>query len=121
MSLFDRVKGWFGGAAGGQDGFVAEGDAARVLDALKTVLDPEVGIDIVSMGLVREIDVDGEGNARVRMTLSTAGCPVGPMIQGQVEEAVRGAGFTPEVAMEFDPPWSPDDMTPEGRARLRAR
>lgn len=110
MTLFDRLRAWFSPPPPPS----WEGPLRAVLSA---VVDPELGIDIVSMGLVREVDVEGEV-ARVRMTLSTRGCPVGPSIVEQVEGALMGAGYTPEVTLEFDPPWTPADITAEGRARL---
>lgn len=120
MSFFDTVRGLFTGDTPAPAGLAAaEGDAGRVVAELLGVLDPELGIDIVNMGLVREVEIGEDGRARVRMTLSTPGCPVGPAIVEEVEEAVRAAGFEPDVEVEFDPPWSPDQMSAEGRARLR--
>lgn len=85
--------------------------------ALATVVDPEFGLDIVSMGLVREVSVDGD-RCRVPMTLTTRGCPVGPLLVEEVGRALRAQGLESEVELEFDPPWSPEDMDPAARARL---
>lgn len=92
-------------------------DPRHVIEALRQVIDPEVGVDIVNMGLVREVTVDEDRTAHVIMTLTTEGCPVGPAIVEEVAEAVAAAGFEPDLDLVFDPPWTPDDMTPEGRAR----
>jgi ring-1,2-phenylacetyl-CoA epoxidase subunit PaaD len=100
--------------------FEAGGDKGRVLEALRGVDDPEMQLSIVDLGLVRELHIEG-GAARVVMTLTTRGCPLVGVIQSQVEDAVRGAGFAPEVEMVFDPPWSPEDMSEAGRAALARR
>jgi len=100
--------------------FEAEGDVGRILDAIRGVEDPEMQVSIVEMGLVREIVID-EGGALVVMTLTTSGCPLVGVIRGQVEDAVRGAGFEPTVEMTFSPPWSPEDMSSAGRAALAQR
>lgn len=92
-------------------------DPRHVIEALRTVIDPELGVDIVNLGLVREVVVDEDRTAHVRMTLTTEGCPVGPAIVDEVAQAVAAAGFEPDLDLVFDPPWTPDDMTPEGRAR----
>lgn len=90
-------------------------DPVRV--ALRSVLDPEFGADIVSMGLIRGVEVEG-ARCRIRMTLTTRGCPVGPLIVGEVEAAVRRIGLEPEVELHWDPPWSPAEMEPAARERL---
>ena len=89
-------------------------------DALRTVIDPELGVDIVSLGLVRELTVEG-AKGDVRMTLSTKGCPVGPAIVAEVTDALRAVGVAAEVTLEFEPPWSPDDITAAGRRALGMR
>jgi metal-sulfur cluster biosynthetic enzyme len=92
-------------------------EAGPLLDAIRTVIDPEIGIDIVSMGLIRGIAVQGD-LAIVQMTLSTRGCPVGPALMAQVVDALNSIGQKAEVELTFDPPWTPADITPEGRAAL---
>ena len=124
MSLFDRVKSWIGAEPS-----LPPPPAPRVgppptadelLEALRVVFDPEIGIDVVSMGLVRGVEViDGEG--RVNMTLSTEGCPVGPLILREVEDVVRQQGLVARVELGFDPPWSPADIEPGARAGLGRR
>lgn len=123
MSLLDRVKAWVGTEPAAPVPAAPAGpppDADGLREALRVVLDPEIGVDVVSMGLIREIEVV-EGHARIDMTLSTAGCPVGPLIVGEVEEVVRSAGLIPQVVVGFDPPWTPDDMDPIARASLGRR
>ena len=88
--------------------------------ALKTVDDPELGIDIVNLGLVYEIDIDDDNNVKVEFTLTTMGCPIGPMIDEQIKQAtahIEGIGeVTSELVMY--PPWSPEKMSPLARSAL---
>ena len=104
----------------------ADGEAApipmteeSVREALKAVVDPELGINIVDLGLVYEITLDG-GHADVQYTLTTMGCPIGPLIEAQMQEALaKLEGFesiTPELM--FRPPWTPEMMTDEAKAAL---
>ena len=121
MSLWDKLSHWIAGepapppAPAPREGPPPDADELR--EALRMVVDPEIGIDIVSMGLVRGISVEGD-QARIDMTLSTPGCPVGPLIVGEVEEVVRMQGLWPTVELGFDPPWSPADIDPAARGRM---
>lgn len=120
MSLWDRWKRW-GAAPAPQEAPRSDGpppDEAGLREALRGVVDPEVGVDIVSMGLIRQIAIE-DGQARVDMTLSTRGCPVGDLLVGEVEAVIREAGLQPEVALVWDPPWSPADMDPAAARRIR--
>jgi metal-sulfur cluster biosynthetic enzyme len=95
-------------------------DEEAVRAALSTVIDPEVGIDIVNLGLIYDVRIDA-GGARVTMTMTTPACPLGPHIQEQAETAIRRAWpEAPSVVVEivWSPPWSPDRMTREARAQL---
>lgn len=122
MSLWDKLSTWIGAEPPRPtDRAPHQGaplDAEGLRELLYAVLDPELGIDIVSMGLVRDITVDGD-EARVLMTLSTPGCPVGPLIVSEVEQMIRQGGREPKVELSFDPPWTPDDIVPEARGRVR--
>ncbi len=91
-----------------------------VIEALKTVDDPELGIDIWSLGLVYEVDVDDGGNVKIDFTLTTMGCPIGPMIDEQIKEATAGIEGIAEVTTELVmyPPWSPDKMSPLAKSAL---
>ncbi len=117
MSLFDRVTHWFAPNPAQPEHRPPPPEAGPILDALHGVYDPEVNIDIVSMGLVRGIARDGN-DVVVRMTLSTRGCPMGPAIVADVVAALESIGLNAEVELEFDPPWTVDDLTAEGRAKL---
>ncbi len=84
---------------------------------LKEVKDPEIGLSIVDMGLIYDIEIEGKF-AKVTMTLTTPMCPMGGLIMSQVKEAIKKAGFEPEIDLVFDPPWGPDKLTPELRKKL---
>ena len=92
----------------------------EVQEALKTVDDPELGIDIVNLGLVYEIDVDDDNNVKVDFTLTTMGCPIGPMIDEQIKQVTGGIEGIGEVTSELVmyPPWSPEKMTPLAKSAL---
>ncbi len=93
----------------------------EVWEALKVVTDPEIGIDVVNLGLVYGVDIE-DHNVKVRMTLTSMGCPATGLIEFQAKEAVGTVDGVDEVVVEFsfDPPWSPDRMTEEGRDMLQA-
>jgi metal-sulfur cluster biosynthetic enzyme len=91
----------------------------RVREALKQVEDPEVGLNIVDLGLVYEIEVDG-GSVSVRMTLTSPGCPVGPQLLNgskMVVQELEGVEQV-EIQLVWEPFWSPDRINPEYRAIL---
>src|SRR6185437_8011462 len=91
-----------------------------VRGALSLVDDPELGVDIVSLGLVYAIGVDDQGRADVVFSLTSMGCPIGPMIeQDIVEAALRVDGIsTVRPHLVFDPPWSPEKMADEVKFAL---
>lgn len=115
MSVIDQLKKWLGPAPVPDP--LPPLEPGPLLDALRTVLDPEVGIDIVSLGLIRSITEDAD-KVHVLMTLSTQGCPAGPAIVDDVVEALRAIGHEADVEVTFDPPWTMEDISPEGRERL---
>lgn len=92
----------------------------QVTEALMTVNDPELGIDIINLGLVYEIDVNEAGDVKVDFTLTTMGCPIGPMIDEQIKEATAHIPGIGEVTTELVmyPPWAPEKMTPLARSAL---
>lgn len=91
----------------------------QVLEALKQVYDPEIPVDIVNLGLVYDVAID-DGIVRVKMTMTSPGCPVGDFLAGEVERAVRALGGVDAVGVEFvwDPPWTPERMSPEAKQTL---
>ena len=87
-------------------------DKSQVLDALRGVWDPELGIDVVALGLVYGVRIDGE-RVDVDMTLTTPGCPVSEQLPAEAEDAVRAAlpGADVTVHVVWDPPWTPERLT----------
>ena len=88
-----------------------------IVSALKTVYDPEIPADIFELGLIYRIDVDDDRMVRLDMTLTAPGCPVAGEMPIWVENAVstvEGVSGV-EVAMTFDPPWTPDRMSEEAK------
>lgn len=90
-----------------------------VRGALATVEDPELGLDIVSLGLVYAIEHDG-GRVRVVHTLTSMGCPLGPVIERDIADALDGLEEVESVDVElvFEPPWSPEKMSDDARFLL---
>lgn len=90
-----------------------------VLDALRNVHDPELGINIVDLGLVYGVEV-GDGKVHVTYTLTTMGCPIGPLIEAQIAQFVQQVDGVEEVSAEMvlRPAWSPDMMSEEAKAAL---
>ena len=96
-------------------------DSAKraALIALGSVIDPEVGLDVVNMGLVYGLEVTPE-RLDVKLTLTSQGCPLGPTIVRMAHEALKGAAVGRAVGIEvvWDPPWSPAMLSADGRGRL---
>jgi metal-sulfur cluster biosynthetic enzyme len=92
-------------------------DAVRI--ALRRVKDPEVNLNIVDMGLIYEIAVEG-GNVSVDMSLTSPGCPSGPEIMGDAERELKTIPGVGDVALNlvWSPPWTPDRIEPRVRAYL---
>ena len=88
----------------------------EVLDALHQVEDPELGMDIVDLGLLYDVEVDGE-KVKVSYTLTSMGCPAGAMIQEDIDRVVRELPGVEEVHSEltFEPPWNPDKMSEDAK------
>lgn len=93
--------------------------ADDVLDALSNVIDPELGLDFVELGLIYGVEVDG-GDVEVTFTLTTPACPIGPHVTEQMEEVVgelEGVESV-ECKMVFTPAWSPEKMTEDAKFAL---
>ena len=84
-----------------------------IIGALENVIDPELGIDIVNLGLVYNVDLDDEGLCTVEMTLTSMGCPMGPQIIDQVKTALAELPEIKdtEVNIVWNPPWGKDKMS----------
>ncbi|MGH3004597.1 MAG: metal-sulfur cluster assembly factor [Gaiellaceae bacterium] len=87
-----------------------------VFEALRVVEDPELGMDIVELGLLYDADVE-DSKVHVTFTLTSMGCPVGPMIEQQIRETVEGMEGVEEVEAEltWDPPWTPEKMSDDAK------
>jgi len=96
----------------------------KVREALKQVIDPELFVNIVDLGLIYEIKVDeteeGKSNVEVEMTMTSPACPAGPQLLGQSKDFVGRLEEVGEVDIKLvmDPPWTPDRMTEDARDQL---
>jgi metal-sulfur cluster biosynthetic enzyme len=88
----------------------------EVMEVLRQVEDPELGMDVVDLGLVYEVDVE-DAKAKVLYSLTSMGCPAGPLIAQDIDSAVRQVEGIEDVELEltFDPPWTPDRMSDDAK------
>jgi metal-sulfur cluster biosynthetic enzyme len=88
----------------------------EVFDALRVVEDPELGMDIVELGLLYEAEIDGSA-VHVTYSLTSMGCPVGPFIEQQIREVVEGMEGveTVDAELTWEPPWSPEKMSDDAK------
>jgi len=104
------------------DGAAADAAALeeRIIEALSTVFDPEIPVNIYELGLIYNIGIDPAANVAVDMTLTSPACPVAESLPGDVAGAVRRVSGVGEVKVElvWDPPWTPDRMTEAARLEL---
>lgn len=92
----------------------------QVYEALRHVYDPELGINIVDLGLVYDVAVSEEGDVHIEYTLTTMGCPIGPLIEQQMQAYLAQVPGVRTVTTEMvlRPPWSPEMMSEEAKAAL---
>jgi metal-sulfur cluster biosynthetic enzyme len=101
----------------------ADGEGADlrdgVMNALRKVDDPELGINVVDLGLIYEVRIEGD-TVHVEYTLTTMGCPIGPMIEAQIREVIEPIEGIENVdaQMTLTPPWTPDKMSEEAKAAM---
>jgi metal-sulfur cluster biosynthetic enzyme len=109
-------------SAAADPGSPANGDLTEeeVREALTEVIDPELGLDFVELGLVYDIEIEGEGDVYVTFTLTTPGCPIGPQVTEQMKEFVGDLDGVRNVfpKLVFDPPWSPELMSEDAKFAL---
>jgi metal-sulfur cluster biosynthetic enzyme len=88
----------------------------EVLEMLRQVEDPELGMDVVDLGLVYDVEVEGP-KVKVLYSLTSMGCPAGPLIAGDMERAAREVEGVEDVELEltFEPPWTPDKMSDDAK------
>lgn len=92
----------------------------QVFEALKNVIDFEIGLDVVSLGLVYDVNIDDESNVTITMTMTTPACPLAGLILQDAEDKVRQIEGVKDVKINltFDPPWTPDRMSEEVKKRF---
>jgi metal-sulfur cluster biosynthetic enzyme len=91
----------------------------EVTDALREVIDPELGLDFVELGLIYGVEVQ-DGAVHVTYTLTSPGCPIGPQVSEQIEEFVGELDGVQDVqaTMTFSPPWTPERMSEDAKFAL---
>jgi metal-sulfur cluster biosynthetic enzyme len=93
----------------------------QVEEALKDVVDPELGVNVVDLGLIYDLGWDDENNALIiSMTLTSAGCPLTDVLEEQTAEALDGIVEAFRINWVWMPPWGPDRITDDGRDMMRA-
>jgi metal-sulfur cluster biosynthetic enzyme len=95
-------------------------DTEDVLEALRDVVDPELGVNVVDLGLVYGVTLDEGGAATIDMTLTSAACPLTDVIEDQAGAALEGLVPDFRINWVWLPPWGPDKITEDGREQLRA-
>ena len=95
-------------------------NVADVEEALRDVVDPELGINVVDRGLIYRITVDAQQHAVIDMTLTSAACPLTDVIEDQTQQSLEGLVSSYRVNWVWMPPWGPDKITDDGRDQLRA-
>ena len=92
----------------------------KIMELLSDIYDPEMHIDIVSLGLIYNIDITEDFDVKILMTLTFPGCPFGPAIVEEIEDKLKGIEGLRNVVIDitFEPPWSPEKMDPDIRAAL---
>jgi metal-sulfur cluster biosynthetic enzyme len=95
-------------------------NVADVEEAMRDVVDPELGINVVDLGLVYGITVDSQSQAILDMTLTSAACPLTDVIEDQTQQALEGLVTGFRINWVWMPPWGPDKITDDGREQLRA-
>jgi len=92
----------------------------RVLEALKDVVDPELGVNIVDLGLVYGVQIDAAGNVTIDMTLTTPACPLTDQLEWDAHEVLEGLAGEVTINWVWLPPWTLEHITEDGREQLRA-
>jgi metal-sulfur cluster biosynthetic enzyme len=91
-----------------------------ILEALRDVVDPELGINVVDLGLIYGVLLDGPARATIDMTLTSAACPLTDVIEEQAAEALKDTVDDFAINWVWMPPWGPESITDDGREQLRA-
>jgi FeS assembly SUF system protein len=123
---FERKRDYLAGFLAGETETQPAGDVANadlkdsVIDALKSVYDPEIPVDIYELGLIYDVEISEDGDATIAMTLTTPHCPVAESLPNEVELRVLSVpGIRDAVVnLVWDPPWDPSKMSDEARLEL---
>ncbi|MEE8493967.1 MAG: SUF system Fe-S cluster assembly protein [Nitrospirales bacterium] len=93
---------------------------AQVTEALRTVFDPEIPVNIYELGLIYEVKVDPSGAVDIRMTLTSPNCPAAGTLPGEVQEKAKAVPGVTDAKVEvvFDPPWDPSNMSEAAKLEL---
>jgi metal-sulfur cluster biosynthetic enzyme len=91
-----------------------------LMEAMKDVVDPELGINVVDLGLIYGVTLDADNGAVIDMTLTSAACPLTDVIEDQANSALEGLANGVTINWVWMPPWGPDKITDDGREQLRA-
>ena len=92
----------------------------RVIDAMKNIIDPEIGVNIVDLGLVYGLQESEDGALLINMTLTSAGCPLTDVIEEETGDALDGVVEAFRINWVWMPPWGPERITEDGREMMRA-
>ena len=92
----------------------------RVIEAMKDIIDPEIGVNIIDLGLVYGLQESDDGALLINMTLTSAGCPLQDVIEEQTAASLDGVVDAFRINWVWMPPWGPDKITDDGREMLRA-
>jgi|SRR5215469_7544355 len=95
-------------------------EVENVLEALRDVVDPELGVNVVDLGLVYGVSIDADRIATLDMTLTSAACPLTDVIEDQTQAALDGLVSDFKINWVWLPPWGPEKITEDGREQLRA-
>ena len=92
----------------------------RVIEAMKNIIDPEIGVNIVDLGLVYGLQESEDGALLINMTLTSAGCPLTDVIEEQTGDALDGVVEAFRINWVWMPPWGPELITEDGREQMRS-
>ena len=99
---------------------MTKADVADVIEAMRDVVDPEIGINIVDLGLLYGVTIDDDNKATLDMTLTSAACPLTDVIEDQSRSALKDLVSDVAINWVWLPPWGTDKITDEGREQMRA-
>ncbi len=108
------------GQNGGMSVTTVNPEVEDLLEAMRDVVDPELGVNVVDLGLVYGVNLESDRTATIDMTLTSAACPLTDVIEDQTRDALEGLVADFRINWVWLPPWGPDKITEDGREQLRA-